>query len=89
MTRAHAATIKAIYLTGLKSQGIFKQSSSKPELGVDRGSPNTSGITREFFELMEAEVTFARVRRPTDNALSERFYGTIKQEEIYLVGSQG
>jgi transposase InsO family protein len=33
-----------------------------------------------------AELSFARVRRPTDNALTERFYGTIKQEEIYLVG---
>jgi hypothetical protein len=32
-------------------------------------------------------LTFARVHRPTDNALTERFYGTIKQEEIYLVGS--
>ncbi len=27
------------------------------------------------------------MRRPTDNALTERFYGTVKQEEIYLVGN--
>ena len=32
-------------------------------------------------------MTFTRGRHPTDNALTERFYGTIKQEEIYLVGS--
>ena len=35
-------------------------------------------------------MSFARVRRPTDNALTERFYGTygtVKQEEIYLVGN--
>ena len=36
---------------------------------------------------MGAELSFARVRRPTDNAITERFYGTIKQEEIYLAGS--
>ena len=36
---------------------------------------------------MGSELSFARVRRPTDNALTERFYGTIKQEEIYLVGN--
>ena len=30
---------------------------------------------------------FARVRRRTDNALTERFYGSIKQEEIYRVGN--
>ena len=83
----HAGTIKAIYEAGLNNQAISKQSSTKPEFRVDRGSPNTSGITQEFFELLGAELSFARVRRPTDNALTERFYGTIKQEEIYLVGN--
>lgn len=58
----------------------------KPELRVGRGSPNTSGITQEFFDSLRAELSFARVRRPADNALTERFYGTMKQEEIYLVG---
>lgn len=33
------------------------------------------------------ELSLARVRRPTDNAITERFYGTINQEEIYVVGS--
>jgi putative transposase len=36
---------------------------------------------------MGADLSFARVRRPTDNALTERFFGTAKQEEIYVVGS--
>jgi putative transposase len=83
----HAATIKAIYQAGLNNQGISIHSAIKPELRVDRGSPNTSGITQEFFEALGAELSFARVRRPTDNALTERFYGTIKQEEIYVVGN--
>ena len=81
----HAGVIKAIYQAGLKNQGIALQSENKPEFRVDRGSPNTSAITQEFFESLGAELSFARVRRPTDNALTERFYGTIKQEEIYLV----
>jgi putative transposase len=83
----HAGTIKAIYQTGLNNQGISLDSQTKPKLRVDRGSPNTSGITQDFFEALEADLSFARVRRPTDNALTERFYGTIKQEEIYLVGN--
>ena len=83
----HAGTIKAIYQAGLKNQGISIQSQNKPKLRVDQGSPNTSGITQEFFEALGADLSFARVRRPTDNALTERFYGTIKQEEIYLVGN--
>lgn len=83
----HAGHVKAIYQAGLKNQGISIHSQTKPELRVDRGSPNTSGITQEFFEVLAADLSFARVRRPTDNALTERFYGTIKQEEIYLVGN--
>lgn len=83
----HAGNVKAIYQAGLKGQGMSVRSERKPELRVDRGSPNTSGVTQEFFEALGAELSFARVRRPTDNALSERFYGTVKQEEIYLVGN--
>ena len=83
----HAGYVKAIYQAGLRSQGISVGSENKPELRVDRGSPNTSVITQEFFEALGAELSFARVRRPTDNALTERFYGTVKQEEIYLVGN--
>jgi putative transposase len=83
----HAGYVKAIYRSGLNRQGIADPSERKPELRVDRGSPNTSTITQEFFESLGAELSFARVRRPTDNALTERFYGTIKQEEIYLVGN--
>ena len=83
----HAGSVKAIYQAGLNHQGISLHSESKPELRVDRGSPNTSGVTQEFFETLGAELSFARIRRPTDNALTERFYGTVKQEEIYLVGN--
>lgn len=83
----HAGYVKAIYRSGLNPQGISIHSAAKAELRVDRGSPNTSGITQEFFASLGAELSFARVRRPTDNALTERFYGTVKQEEIYLVGN--
>jgi putative transposase len=83
----HAGNVKAIYQAGLRNQGISIHSENKPKLRVDRGSPNTSGITQEFFENLGADLSFARVRRPTDNALTERFYGSIKQEEIYLVGN--
>jgi putative transposase len=83
----NAGNVKAVYQAGLNNQGISIHSQKKPELRVDRGSPNTSGTTREFFEALGAELSFARVRRPTDNALTERFYGTVKQEEIYLVGN--
>jgi putative transposase len=82
----HAGHVKAVYQEGLKSQGMV-HSDTKPQLRVDRGSPNTSDITQEFFTSLGAKLSFARVRRPTDNALTERFYATVKQEEIYLVGN--
>lgn len=83
----NAAHVKAVYRTGLRAQGIPLASARKPVLRVDQGSPNTSHITREFFERIGADLSFARVRRPTDNAMTERFDGTIKQEEIYVVGN--
>lgn len=83
----NASHVKQIYRKGLLAQGILLASERKPELRVDQGSPNTSWVTKEFFEIIGAELSFARVRRPTDNAITERFYGTIKQEEIYLVGN--
>lgn len=83
----HAGEVKILYQEGLWAQGIVSSAPVKPELRVDRGSPNTSGVTQEFFQLIGAELSFARVRRPTDNAITERFYGTIKQEEVYLVGN--
>ena len=75
-----------LYLNGLNDQQMPHDWHLKPELRVDQGSPNTAHVTKQFFKDIEADLSFARVHRPTDNARTERFYGTIKQEEIYLVG---
>jgi transposase InsO family protein len=56
----NAGNVKAIYQAGLKVQGISIHSKAKPEFRVDRGSPNTSGITQEFFDDLGAELSFAR-----------------------------
>jgi transposase InsO family protein len=82
----NAAHIKALYESGLGVFNIPLNLELKPELRLDRGSPNTSRVTKEFFKDINADLSFARVRRPTDNARTERFYRTIKQEEIYIVG---
>jgi len=87
VSSVHAGHVTRLYQRGLELENLTGKVSRKPELRVDRGSPNTSWITREFFETLGAELSYARVRRPTDNAITERFYGTIKQEEIYLVGN--
>jgi len=71
----------------MSSKHILPLSNLKPQLRVDQGAPNTAWATKAFFEIIGAELSYARVRRPTDNAITERFYGTIKQEEIYLVGN--
>jgi transposase InsO family protein len=85
--QVNSSHIKAIYSKALAAEGITG-SMAKPRLRADQGSPNTARVTRSFFsDLADGLLTFARVHRPTDNALTERFYGTIKQEEIYLVGS--
>lgn len=82
-----AGNVKALYQDGLANYDMPKDWHSKPELRVDQGSPNKSKVMKEFFKDISADLSFARVRRPTDNAITERFYGTIKQEEIYVVGN--
>jgi transposase InsO family protein len=82
----NASHVKRVYQAALKKENISLKE-SLPELRVDRGAPNTAHVTREFFEEMGAELSFSRVNRPTDNARTERLFGTIKQEEIYVVGN--
>ena len=82
----NAGHIKKLYDSGLSTFNIPLDWHLKPELRLDRGSPNTSKVTKQFFKDIDADLSFARVRRPTDNARTERFYRTIKQEEIYIVG---
>lgn len=82
----NAGNIVEIYETGLSTFNIPLDWHIKPELRADQGSPNTSKVTKGFFKDIKADLSFARVRRPTDNAITERFYRTIKQEEIYIVG---
>lgn len=81
-----APDIKELYSLGLAELNLPADWHLNPELRVDQGSPNTAHVTKQFFKDIGSELSFARVHRPTDNARTERFYGTIKQEEIYLVG---
>lgn len=82
----NAGHIKRLYESGLAVFNIPLNWHLKPELRLDQGSPNTAKVTKAFFKDIEADLSFARVHRPTDNARTERFYRTIKQEEIYIVG---
>ncbi len=85
----HSGHIKAIYEEALANRGIPLDWHLKPIFRVDQGSPNKARVTQAFFEGISDQrlLSFARRRRPTDNAITERFYGTIKQEEVYLVES--
>jgi transposase InsO family protein len=83
----NSSHIKAIYQSGLSKENLL-DAARKPKLRADLGAPNKSRATQEFVLAISGDLpSFARVRRPTDNAITERFYGTIKQEEIYVVGS--
>ena len=55
----NASHVKHLYAMGLKSQGILPKD-ILPELRVDRGSPNTSWVTK-VLSLMGADISFARV----------------------------
>ena len=59
------------------------QKVSRPMIRFDRGSPNMAHSTRWLIEELEMLFSPARANRPTDNARQERWYRTVKQEEIY------
>jgi len=74
--------VKNLVALGVMSQGL-EEHAPKPILRTDPGSPNMAADVRIF--LREIGVVFSpgRVSRPTDNARQERFYRTLKQEEVY------
>jgi hypothetical protein len=68
----NASHAKHLYALGLNSEQISRDD-ILPQLRTDRGSPNTSHVTNEFFSLMGAELSYASR------------YG--KTGEIYIAGS--
>jgi len=64
------------------SEGIEDQD-QKPILRTDLGSPNMAYNTRRLIKDLEMILSPSRANRPTDNGRQERWYRTVKQEEIY------
>jgi putative transposase len=62
---------------GIETKGI------KPILRVDQGSPNMAANTKRLIRDLEMVLSPSRAYRPTDNSRQERWYRTVKQEEIY------
>jgi putative transposase len=64
------------------SEGIGA-SEPKPLLRADLGSPNMAHSTRRLIQDLEMVFSPSRASRLTDNSRQERWYRTVKQEEIY------
>jgi putative transposase len=74
--------VQALLALAYMSERIEHQH-PKPIVRVDQGSPNTAIKTRRLIKDLEMLLSPARAYRPTDNARQERWYRTVKQEEIY------
>jgi len=74
--------VKNLVALAVMSQRIDDHS-VKPILRTDPGSPNMAADVRLFLKEICVGFSPGRVARPTDNARQERFYRTLKQEEIY------
>jgi len=57
----------------------------RPKVRLDRGAPNTATVTKEVLHDLGLLLSLARPHRPTDNARQERWYRTLKQEEVYVM----
>jgi putative transposase len=74
--------VKNLVALAVMSEGIEDQA-VKPILRTDPGSPNMAADVRIFLQEIGVRFSPGRTARPTDNARQERFYRTLKQEEIY------
>ena len=74
--------VKDLLFIAYISQGI-ENLEQKPMIRLDKGSPNMAYGTRRLIKDLEMVMSPSRVNRPTDNARQERWYRTVKQEEIY------
>ena len=59
------------------------QQAAGPLVRSDRASPNMAHSTKRLIKDLEMLFSPGRSQRPTDNARQERWYRTVKQEEIY------
>jgi len=74
--------VKDLLVVAYFSQGI-EDLEQKPLIRLDMGSPNMAYGTRRLIRDLEMVMSPSRVSRPTDNGRQERWYRTVKQEEIY------
>lgn len=74
--------VRQLLVLGYLSQNIDTRK-DKPLLRADRGSPNMAKKTRRLIAELEMLLSPSRSHRPTDNSRQERWYRTVKQEEIY------
>lgn len=57
----------------------------RPTVRLDQGAPNTATVTKKVLHDLGLLLSLARPQRPTDNARQERWYRTLKQEEVYVM----
>jgi hypothetical protein len=74
--------VKDIVTLAYINEGIGEHE-QKPMLRADQGSPNTAHDTRRLIMELKMLLSPSRAHRPTDNSRQERWYRTVKQEEIY------
>lgn len=74
--------VKDLLVIAYLSQGI-EELEQKPLVRLDMGSANMAYGTRRLIKDLEMVISPSRVSRPTDNGRQERWYRTVKQEEIY------
>jgi len=77
--------IKKLIDLAVSDQG--KRNTINTTIHSDRGSQYVSKMTKRFISSMNLEQTLTRTARPTDNARTERWYRSFKQECHYVIGN--
>jgi len=76
-------SVQKILYQSYKLQNI-KELEMKPIIRFDQHKSNISWETLEFLYKLELDISPSRAHRPTDNPRMERFYRTIKTDDIKI-----
>jgi len=81
--RVNGNVVQNVLERSFKNQNLYNEI-DKPKVRFDQSKCNIGRSTKKFLNNLGFILSPGRIYRPTDQGRIERFFRTIKQEEMYL-----
>lgn len=81
--RVSGEDVRNVLERAYKNQNLYNEN-DKPKIRFDQSKCNISKDTKKFLKGLGYTLSPGRIYRPTDQGRIERFFRTLKQEEMYI-----